>query len=185
MINIQKIVNLYAKSFNMIVKERKIITTVETNLKNLQELLKENKDFVKLIVSPTISPYDKKNSLKAIISLNNFNKIIENFLLVLLDNKRLYLLSHIIERMIELFAEEKDETKVTLTVASELSEKQLCDIKQYLEETLSKKIILDLKISPHILGGMIVQIGSQMFDNSFAIKLKRIHKRSIDAVSSL
>ena len=49
--------------------------------------------------------------------------------------------------------------------------KQDAKLKKVIENLLGKKVLIDYVINPKILGGLRVQCGSKMFDNSLINKL--------------
>ena len=52
-----------------------------------------------------------------------------------------------------------------------LSDDQLAALKAQLKSTFGKDVRLNAKVDPSLLGGLVVKIGSRMFDSSLRTKL--------------
>jgi F-type H+-transporting ATPase subunit delta len=55
-----------------------------------------------------------------------------------------------------------------------LSNAQLAALKDRLKSSHGKEVRLDLKVDPSLLGGLVVKIGSRMFDSSLKTKLANL-----------
>jgi F-type H+-transporting ATPase subunit delta len=67
-------------------------------------------------------------------------------------------------------------TPVLLTVPVTLSEEEKSAFTQKFEKILKQKIFLTVKVSPEVLGGMTMQIGSKVFDASLQMKLSHLRQ---------
>ena len=61
-----------------------------------------------------------------------------------------------------------------MTVAEKLSDARLNEIKSALNSVTGKDVLVDVKIDPAIIGGLIVKLGSRMVDSSLRTKLNAI-----------
>ena len=89
-------------------------------------------------------------------------------------NRRLFVLSEIINSYEEIYATRKGQVTVEVTTAIELTEEQLKSLSVTLEESIGSKIDMVVIIDPKILGGLIISMGSRMFDSSIKSKIKRL-----------
>ena len=115
---------------------------------------------------------DYRNSAK-------LEKNIMSFLLVLGRNGRLSYLEAIIKSYNLLMSKKRNEQEVFITSAVSLEENVKEEIKLNLSKKIRKEVLLSHKIDPDILGGIVMQIGSQMIDCSTKykfIKLKQAMK---------
>ena len=60
-----------------------------------------------------------------------------------------------------------------------LTAKMLGEIQKMLEEKTGKKISLESKVNPEIIGGMVIRMGDSLYDASIANKLKKIKKELV------
>ena len=67
------------------------------------------------------------------------------------------------------------ETTATVTSAVPLSPAQLQQLSDSLRSVLgSNKVSIDARVEPDILGGLVVKVGSRLFDSSVRSKLQRL-----------
>ena len=73
-----------------------------------------------------------------------------------------------------LVAKHKGEVTAQVTVAEKLSDAHLGEIKSALKSVTGKDVLVDVKVDPAIIGGLIVKLGSRMVDSSLRTKLNAI-----------
>jgi len=56
-------------------------------------------------------------------------------------------------------------------VAEPLSDAHLAEVKDALDRVTGKDVMVDVKVDPSIIGGLIVKLGSRMVDSSLRTKL--------------
>ena len=88
------------------------------------------------------------------------------FLIVLLEKKRVGYLTQIVDEFIELVENEKGIERVQVTTARTLEESQKNQLIQKLAAKTGLKIVLEEKVDPAMIGGMIVVIEDQIIDGS-------------------
>ncbi len=72
-------------------------------------------------------------------------------------------------------ASRRGETTVAVTSAVPLSPAQLQQLNDSLRSVLgSTKVSIDARVEPEILGGLVVKVGSRLFDSSIRSKLQRL-----------
>ncbi len=68
-------------------------------------------------------------------------------------------------------ARHKGEVSAEVTVAEPLSDARLAEVKDALNTVTGKDVMVDVKVDPSIIGGLIVKLGSRMVDSSLRTKL--------------
>ena len=64
--------------------------------------------------------------------------------------------------------------KATVTSARPLASDSLAKLKASLEKVTGKTIIVDTKVDPALLGGVVAQVGTYVFDGSLKSQLERM-----------
>ena len=100
--------------------------------------------------------------------------IAANFLKVLTANRRLFAVSDVNRAFRALVARFKGEAMADVTVAENLSDKNLDALKTALKAVTGKDVTLNVKVDPSIIGGLVVKLGSRMVDSSLRTKLNSI-----------
>jgi F-type H+-transporting ATPase subunit delta len=77
---------------------------------------------------------------------------------------------------------------VTVVSARPLPDEWRDRIRRRLEETLPFKPIIENKVDPGILGGLIIQVGDTVYDSSLQARMKqlrgRLRQRSLHEIQS-
>ena len=73
-----------------------------------------------------------------------------------------------------LLARHRSEVAAEVKSAIALTDEQLAALKAKLKSTFGKDVRLDAKVDPSLLGGLVVKIGSRMFDSSLRTKLSNL-----------
>ena len=110
--------------------------------------------------------------MKSVLEILNTSEILTNFVGVLCQNRRLFVLPDMIISFKELLNNLKGKMTATVIASSELDKNQINKIKKLLADNYSQEIDIDLEIDEKILGGLIVKIGSKMIDSSLLTRLK-------------
>jgi len=72
-------------------------------------------------------------------------------------------------------ARRRGETSATVTTAVPLTDAQLAQLTETLRGVLGgAKVSIDAHVEPDILGGLVVKVGSRLFDSSIRSKLQRL-----------
>jgi len=94
-----------------------------------------------------------------------------NFLKLVASNRRLFAVRDMIKAFRALVARHKGEVTAEVTVADKLSTERLAEIKAALNAVTGKDVLVDIKIDPAIIGGLVVKLGSRMIDSSLRTRL--------------
>nr|QCI07381.1 ATP synthase CF1 subunit delta [Leiomenia cribrosa] len=171
---IAKVALPYAEALLESVKKSNLLQKTNQDLSLISKTILESSDLKSFLENPLINANIKKNVLKKIF-ISEINTSVLNFLLVLIDRRRITLLNTIIIKYLEL-AYKLDSTiiaKVSTAVAlTEVQQEALIEKIKII--TNNKHVKLSIKINSNLIGGLIIQIGSKVIDTSLSGKLKQI-----------
>ena len=161
----------YAQALIDLAEEKKKIDVVSNNLEGLEALLSESEDFRKFIQSPLIQKPQQHAVIDQIVKNARADEMTHNFLRVLIENGRLFLLGDVIETYKEQMSKRSGEVTVQVQTAKPLTQEQRLNFQNKIKTALDRDVIVEESVDPDILGGMIVTIGSHMIDDSVRRKL--------------
>ena len=170
----QLIANRYATALLALSSEGKAIDAVESDLKTINVLIQENKEFSSVLMHPLIRREEQVNAMLAIGKKAKCHDITTHFLAVLATNKRLMLLPSIISAFLHKLSDARGEVKVDVESAETLSAAQQKKLHQALNNAVGKEVLMSLKTSSHLIGGLTLRIGSQMIDSSILTQLNKL-----------
>ena len=168
------IADRYASALYDLAAEKKLVDPVMLDFNNIKKLLKENKDLNLVIKSPLINSQDKLNILETISEKIQANQLTSTFLKVIEKNKRFSNLSSIISQFMNINSQKRGDVLADITSAEDLNDTQKNDISNQLKKILGDKLSLNFKVDKHIIGGLIVKVGSKMIDTSISNKINKL-----------
>ena len=78
----------------------------------------------------------------------------------------------------------KNEATAEVTTATKLDEAMQRQVQQALERMTGKKIVLETRVQPEILGGVVARVGDQVIDGSVERRLRLLQQQLLTGVSS-
>ena len=140
-----------------------------------QGLLKTDKKLAEFVKDPSIKRKIKADAFKQIGSSAKLNPATTNLLSLLAENGRLSKVNQVINAFKIIMAANRGEVVCEVITAKPLD----ADTKAKLETTLKsfltkgQTILLNTKVDPSIIGGMVVSIGDKYVDMSVSSKIKK------------
>jgi F-type H+-transporting ATPase subunit delta len=154
--------------------EKKQLDAVADDLRGLKGLLQESGGLRKLIRSPLFSRRDQARAMTAVLEKAGVSDLTRRFLLVVIDNRRLFALPEMIEAYLGELARRRGEVTAYVTSAVALGDDQQRTLTEALRGKLGGKVNVETSVDPDLIGGLIVKVGSRMIDSSLRSKLQRL-----------
>jgi len=164
----------YATALFELALESKAVDQVQSDLKAFDALVASSPDLARLVRSPVFSADEQAKALAAVLGKAGIKGIAANFLRVVAGNRRLFAVREIIRGFNALVARHKREVTAQVTVAEQLNDARMNDIRSALREVTGKDVQVDVAVDPSIIGGLKVKLGSRMVDASLRTKLNSI-----------
>lgn len=169
----QQVAKKYSQALFHLVRDKGVIDQASTQFEDLKELISADPSLLRFLLAPQILDVNKESLLKEVFA-SRLDPLFLEFLLVLVRKHRIGFLPEIIEAFRALVAEEKGIVVAKVTSSIALGEKERDELKKSLEKQTGKKIELETKVDPAILGGMIVIMGDQIIDGSVRYSLSQL-----------
>jgi F-type H+-transporting ATPase subunit delta len=167
----------YAKSLIDLAKEQNQLDAVCVDMKYLQSVCKQNRDFTNVLRSPVINSDIKEKIVTEIIG-KNVGTLSSSFINLLVKKGRESNLPEIAVAVIEQYNELKDIHKVKLTTATPASEELKAAIIQKVKaDTSLQNIELETEVKEEIIGGFQLEYKGNLIDASIARDLRDIQKQ--------
>ncbi len=99
----------YALALLEIGKENSSLKSISQDVENLIMIYSKNKDFENIIKNPTYSKIDQTKIMKRLSELVKFSETMVNFLLLLIEKRRIFFLSKILSSFQNLINKERGE----------------------------------------------------------------------------
>jgi F-type H+-transporting ATPase subunit delta len=139
---------------------------VRQDLRSFEEALAASTELSIALASPAVTRSRKRAVIGRLTQSLGISGVAKNFLLVLIDHRRTAELSGIIAAFERMVDERLGKLQVEVASARELKEQQQTALIRQLETMTGKKVLLNLKIDGDLVGGVVVRLGSTVYDGS-------------------
>lgn len=165
----------YASALFELADNARSLDQVAQDLATLRKLVDESPDLARLLASPVIGREPKTRALLAVLDAAGISGLTRNFVGTVAANGRARDLVAMATAFLAELARRRGETAATVTSAVPLSPEQLQQLGETLRSVLGgAKVSIDARVEPDILGGLVVKVGSRLFDSSIRSKLQRL-----------
>lgn len=144
--------------------------------------LSASPDLHKVLLSPAVSRGEKTKLIGKIVEGSGLNRLIRNFLMVVVEHRRAGELKRIAEGFEAAVDERMGLARAEIISAVELTDVQKDKLLQSLGGTVGQKIRPVYKVDQSILGGVIARVGSKEYDGSVVGRLEQM-RRQLSAAS--
>lgn len=169
----------YAKALLELVKENNLSNEEVLNqLSDVSTSVQNSNDLNKVMCSPVISTDEKKNVLIKLFSKDN-NKILVNFLQLLIDKNKFEILSSVVKEFSQEVNKMNNKLLLNVTSAIELTNSDKAMIKVKLENVLHKELRLDWYVNKDIIAGLVFEANDNIVDNSLRHQLQELSRKII------
>ena len=173
--------DLYGQSLYDLAVEERLTDDILNEMEVVRGLLIENPDYVTLLSEPSI-PKNERLQLVDDALGSSLQAYHLNFIKILIEKGMLREYSACYKRFRKSYNEAHGIADALVTTAVALDDAQLTQLKEKLERISGKKIILNQKVDPGILGGVRVDLEGQLFDGSVKGRLSELQKCVDDVV---
>ena len=161
----------YAKALFTVGKEQDTFEGYGEALQEVAALYVETPEVADALTNP-LYPMDVKEKVMAgIVSSMEADKVLANFLNLLVEKKRAEILPEIAEEYKIMVDDEKNVSHGSVISAVEFSDELQAQVQATLEKLTGKKVELTTSVDPTIIGGIIAKVGDLVLDGSIKAQL--------------
>lgn len=164
----------YATALYELAEADKQLDIVAGDLGDIKAMINGSADLRRLIRSPLIDRDKQAEAIAAVLAKSGVSDLTRRFVGVVTANRRLFALPQVIDGFLALLAARRGEVTARVTSANKLEPRHVEALTETLRRVIGGKVTVDLKVDPNILGGLVVRVGSRMFDSSLRTKLQRM-----------
>jgi F-type H+-transporting ATPase subunit delta len=171
------IANRYARALADVVAASGDYRKVLEELEDFQRAYRESLELKEAFASPAVTIPQKMKVLEAIGQRLGASPVTLNFLRVLLVNYRMPLLEEAVQAYRKIANDRMGIVQVTISSASDLSPAERESVATRFQGLTGKQVELEFRTDRELLGGILAQIGSTVYDGSVRGNLARIREQ--------
>lgn len=161
----------YARAIFELACEEDKLKEFGEDISKVQRLYTECPELKSYLSNPNFQPEDKKSLLKEIFE-GGVHEHVLNFLLLLVDKRRMHVFDAISSIFVQLSNEKLGIAVADVTTAGEPDEAQIEELRKKLESVTGKQVSLRRHRDPSLIGGVVVRIGDRRIDGSIKGRLE-------------
>jgi len=169
----------YAKALVDVAASGNELEIVRQELSDVAALLREHRELQRFLVNPSILRRDKVRILEEIIARLSLRPLTKSFLRILQQAGRLQALEGVLRAYETMVDERLGRVKAVVTTAAPLEGEAHERLRQRLAEMTGKTVYLEVQLDTGLLGGLVTQIGSQVYDGSLRTRLARLRQELV------
>jgi F-type H+-transporting ATPase subunit delta len=172
----------YARAlFDVLLKEGKDVEKVQAELQQFAELF-AGQQLAQILGNPGIPASKKKALATALIDrAGQISPPVAKLILVLAEKDRLTLLSGIARAYNERVMDHLMIVRGDVTTAVPLAPDKLRLLEEGLAKATGRKVVLESRVDPSIIGGVVTRLGSTVYDGSVTTQLQKMKQSLIEA----
>jgi F-type H+-transporting ATPase subunit delta len=164
----------YALALLELAKDRKVVDRVAADLDRLFDLWREDAGFRAFVEDPRLDAVAQKRGAFAILERAGISGEVLNLVGVLITNRRLSALPQVAASFDALLAEQRGQQTAEVATAHPLTDTQRTQLAARLTEAGYSNVKLVERIDATLLGGLVLRLGSRLYDSSIKSKLQRL-----------
>lgn len=146
-------------------------------LEDIAAVYRENRDLREVWESPAVTQEQKVKVLKAIAARLGTSPLTVNFFQVVLAHYRMGMVAEISEGFRKTVNSRMGVAEVRVTSAASIGLAQQEALRLSFAQITGKQVEFDFKLDPKLLGGLVIQIDSTVYDGSVRGELERIRQQ--------
>lgn len=168
----------YASALYIAAVRANALEKVDVELNDLVEASKKSPLFSQFTKDLSVPADVRVKAINDICGQAKLSDVTNNFLVVLAENGRLRHIDSIAKRFLELTMAHKGEVKAIVTTVIPLPAEEEKELKETLQDIIGKgkKVQLEQKIDPSILGGLVVEFSQKVFDMSIKTRARQMER---------
>jgi len=168
------IANRYARALSDVVAPTRKFREVLSELEDFGAAYRQSLEFREVCDTPAVGMAQKLSVLQALAAKMGTSHVTLNFLRVLMSHYRMPLLDETIQAFRSLVYLRLGIVRVKISSAANLSPDEQRLLQARFNELTQKQSELEFHLDPALIGGLVAQIGSTVFDGSIRGSLDRL-----------
>ena len=164
----------YAKALFTLAQEESRVAEIREELSNLSELVAQNPELSRVLLTPLHPVEERKNVLDALIREAGLSKTVRHFMAFLVDQRRLVDFDGIREEYERLADEQAGLVTAEVVSARELDANDEERLRRALSAATGREVRLDIQLDPELIGGVIAKVGDLVFDGTLRAQLGQL-----------
>jgi F-type H+-transporting ATPase subunit delta len=173
----------YARAvLDVAIKEQADLEQIERELTEFAALLDAQPLLKKVLLNPAVPVPRKRAAMAALLERASLTPIVSKLLALLADRDRLILVPDVVGAYRDRLADYRKVVRAEVTTATPLTPERARQIQKSLAEVTGRTVMLQTRVDPTIVGGLVAKVGSVVYDASVTRQLEKLKQRLVESV---
>jgi F-type H+-transporting ATPase subunit delta len=150
------------------------IDALVDELRTFNDAMASSDELRNVLMTPGLPLAARQEFLRELLGKSGATATCTNALLLLTEENRLSILGEIVEAVRVEADKVAGRVRARVTSATALSPAQVDEIKSAFEKRTGKRIVVETAVDDDLIGGVVAQIGSVVYDGSIKSQLRRL-----------
>jgi F-type H+-transporting ATPase subunit delta len=166
----------YARAlFDVALAERVDLERIERELSGFTALVEADAQLARVLTNPAIPTPKKRAVIESLVAhVGPLLPHVSKLLLLLAERARIALLPDILQAYRNRLNDYNHVVRAELVTASALTADRIATLEQRLGRATGRKVLLESRVDPSIIGGAVTRIGSTVYDGSVTTQLRKM-----------
>jgi len=171
----------YATALADVIAKTGETENIKNELETWEAMMNGNGEILQVFLSPAFPQNQKEKVLESLIERTKPAPTTANFLRVLLKNGRLGEISQINQKFSSILEGRSGGVSARIVSARLLSDTEKQELKSSFEKITGKRLSPSYEIDESIIGGVVITIGSTVYDGSVKTQLQQLKEQMMHA----
>ena len=169
----QEVARKYSQALFLAARDRGLIDAAYKQMNDLTTFLDSDQTLLNFLKAPQVLDEHKQALVRKVFG-DRLEHLLVAFLIVRIEKHRISFLPEVIDEFARLVEAEKGIGRATILTAVPLTESERTRLIDRLAAKTALKIVLEERVEPEIIGGMIVILHNEIIDGSVRHELDRL-----------
>lgn len=166
----------YAKALMEIGEADGSYKRIGQDVASMAKAMTDSAELSGLLGNPAFPRSEREKIVQAIMQRIGATKTVINFSMLLLDRERMAVLPDISRELSAMIDDKSGQVTAQVTSAVALTSVQQSELKTTLETLSGKKVQIEAKEDPALLGGLVAKVGDLVYDGSLRTQLRELRR---------
>ncbi len=173
----------YSTALFSLAKERNELAPLTAELDSFVAALASDAELYNFYTSPVVDRRVKEQILHGVLD-GRAGELTINFIIILVRKHRENLIQIVARQMHEMLDREAGREPAAVGTPMPIGSGLLAELQQRLSKVYGRTVIPQTKLTPELLGGLVVQVGDRYVDASVSGKLEEIRRHLLATTDS-
>ncbi len=147
------------------------------NLSVVCRITEESRELKNFFLSPLVSDDERSRGIDALSARLSFKEEVKRFLVFIAQRRAVAALPAVLKNFISIYFDRTRKTKATVVTPFKFNGEYERRLLESLKRLTKREVEIEYVYDPELLGGIVVKIGSTMYDGSIRGQLQRLRNR--------